>query len=430
MAQQRISFEWLIEESQFDAWRSGVDDTESWSLSLSTAERIWANRIVRSLSLFMIVVCAAAGGALTPAERDRLVAQGGIQFSLDQENRAWRSRDRRLFESLIDPTLNEDWSDEWREYWRAGIDDEPAYNAELIYVRNINGLMQATVVTDQPAYEWWQTNPYRENRFYRRAGQGWLRTVPPSGYWGDRHSLETEHLRFVFYAKDAATVANAADRLEAAYVEMYTLLGLDAPSTETKLTVSVVNHPVGRWAPSPTELEVTSPLLSQIPQGQSDAEYLAYDIMGWFTYRALRDANPGSAGRYLYRWPILIWGLRGWLRDDLLDQSSPWRQEASRVFEDYGQDQLPLRLSNVSELRGDGRPTREQVIMRYIAAESFIRFAVETYGRDQLPELLRGLVRHGTWDELIPSVYGHSPEKFVADWNVHLLEYYGALVEQ
>jgi hypothetical protein len=184
-------------------------------------------------------------------------------------------------------------------------------------------------------------------------------------------------------------------------------------------------RPVGRWAASPDVLEVTSPQLSQIPQGQSDAEYLAYDVMNWFTYRALRDATPGSASRYLYRWPIVVWGLRGWLRDDLLSKPSPWRLEALRVFNDYGQQELPLGLASVSELRGEGRPSREQVIMRYLAAESFIRFVVDTYGRERLPELLGALVRYGSWNDLIPNVYGHSAEKFVADWNVHLMKHYG-----
>ena len=429
MAQQRISFEWIIEEHQHEGWQGGDEAGDAWSFGLSAGERLVVNRLVRALSLFLVIICAAAGAAMTPGERERAVAQNGIQFALNHENRAWRTRDRALFESLFDPTIDDAWHDEWREQWRSGSDGRSEYHAELIYVRAVEeiggGFMLATVVAEQPAFEWWQTSPYRETRFYRREGQNWLRTVPPISYWGERRTFETEHLRFSYYARDTQAVVAAAQELERAYVEMYRLLGLEGPPAEQKLTVAVLPRPVGRWSASPDTLEVTSPQLSQIPQGQSDAEYLAYDVMNWFTYRALRDAAPGSASRYLYRWPILVWGLRGWLRDDLLTQTSPWRIEALRVFNDYGQQELPFGLVNVSELRGEGRPSREQVIMRYLAAESFIRFVVDTYGRERLPDLLAALVRYGSWNDLIPEVYGHSVEKFVADWNVHLMKNYG-----
>ncbi|HXF61728.1 MAG TPA: hypothetical protein VNK95_08925, partial [Caldilineaceae bacterium] len=265
MAQQRIIFEWIIEENQLEGWQSGGEAGDAWSFGLSAGERLVVNRLVRALSLFLVIVCAAAGAALTPAERERVVAQDGIQFALNHENRAWRTRDRALFESLIDPTIDESWHDEWRDYWRSGIDDQPDYHAELIYVRTVEGLdghlMQATVVTEQPAFEWWQTSPYRETRFYRREGQNWLRTVPPISYWGERRTFETEHLRFSYYARDSQAVLAAAEELENAYVGMYRLLGLKGPPRDQKLTVAVLPRPVGRWAASPDVLEVTSPQL-------------------------------------------------------------------------------------------------------------------------------------------------------------------------
>jgi hypothetical protein len=432
MAQQRITFEWILEEEPRDSWKNGEDFPLTSSLALSPGERVVVNRLVRGLSLLLMVVCAAAGTALTPAEQARQQAQTGIDFALHQENLAWRAQDRTLYASLVDPMVGREWREEWQEATRAEDQDSPAYRADLLYVRpadGVDGLMQALVHAELPSVEWWQTNPYRENRFYRQVGQGWVRTLPPAGFWGRFQRYETPHLRFTFYARDAAVVKQAAAQLETAYVEMYTLLGLKPPTGHDKLTVDVVARPVGRWAPSPTELEVVSPLLAAVPVGQSDADYLAYEAMGWFTYRVLREAAPGLAGRYLYRWPIVVWGLRGWMRDDLLPHTSPWQEDAQRIFWEDGQDDLPLRLATISQLQGQGRPSRSEVIVRYMAAESFIRFVVDTYGRERLPELIDGLVRYGSWETMIPALYGHSVEKFVADWNLYVMEHYAPASE-
>jgi hypothetical protein len=204
---------------------------------------------------------------------------------------------------------------------------------------------------------------------------------------------------------------------------MYRTLGLsDAPAD--KQVITVVPHPIGRWSSTVPQLHVTSPLLAQIPMGQSEGEYLAYEIMGWFTYRAIRDAAPNSGVRYLYRWPILVWGLRGWLRDDLIEQPSPWHTEAVSVLHDAAPKFLPISLDDITDLRTNARPTREEVILRYLSAESFMRFIVDSYGRERLPNLLEALVRYSAWNDIIPPVYGHSVEEFEAAWNAHLVKEY------
>ena len=425
MIQQRITFEWVVEENQVSAWQES-EPLASRAFGLARGEQLIANSLLRGLSLLLVALLAAAGAGLTPQERERREAQEGIDFSINLENQAWTMRDRRLYESLIDPNVHEDWVFDWREAWRTGVDEDPPYHAQVIYVQASEGLMQASILTEQPAFEWWQTNPYREERFYRRAGQRWLRTVPPADYWGEPRQLETAHLRFLFYARDAEAVQIAADQLEAAYRDLYQLLGVtNPPANATKLTVAISPQPVDRWAGASDVYELTSPILARIPAGQSDGDYLAYEVMNWFTYRALRDVTPSWSGRYLYRWPILIWGLRGWLRDDLLPNDSPWRMEARQVLAEAAPDYLPLGLTNITELRGDARPSREEVIMRYLAAESLIAYIMETYGQDSLPPLLDAMVKSGDWEEMIPELYGITPQEFVADWNMHLLENYG-----
>jgi hypothetical protein len=324
---------------------------------------------------------------------------------------------------LIDPHLSEDWEDEWRDYWRAGAEVEPEFEATLLYVRETDGFMQATVITEQPAFEWWQTNPYREERFYRRVDRRWLRTVPPAAHWGGVAELHTQHLHFIYYELDAEAVEAAAPKLEQAFIGMYHTLGLFEIPGEKQI-ISVVPHPIGRWASTAPELRVTSPLLAQIPAGQSESDYLAYEIMGWFTYRAIRDAAPNSGVRYLYRWPILVWGLRGWLRDDLISQPSPWHIEAVEVLRGRASTFLPIGLEDITDLRTNVRPTREEVILRYLSAESFMRFVVANYGRERLPDLLMALVRYSAWDDIIPPVFGQSVAEFEAAWYEHIISEY------
>lgn len=423
MTQQRVVFEWVLEENRGDFWRIGESDATANALGLGSAEQRIVNRVLRGLALLMVVITAASGAGMSIGERERREAQKGITFTLSLENEAWERRDRGLYESLLDPYLSDEWTEAWRDYWRAGAEVEPDFKATVLHVRQADDYMQATVITEQPAFEWWQSNPYREERFYRRVDQRWLRTVPPAVYWGESRELHTEHLHFVYYERDAEAVELAAPKLEKAYVGMYRTLGLpDAPAQ--KQVISVAPQPVGRWSSTVPQLQVTSPLLAQIPADQSDADYLAYDIMGWFTYRAIRDAAPNSGVRYLYRWPILVWGLRGWLRDDLLEQSSPWREQAGEVLHDAAPKFLPITLAHITDLRTDTRPTREEVILRYLAAESFMKFIVDRYGREELPDLLVALVRYGSWNDIIPTVYGLSIEEFEAAWNTHLRKEY------
>jgi hypothetical protein len=284
--------------------------------------------------------------------------------------------------------------------------------------------MQTTILVEQPSLPWSETSPYRETRFYRRADQQWLRTMPSAEYWGEPYAIRTAHLRFTYFARDAALVEATADELEQAYIGMYKTLGMEPPSPGEPLTVAVVPEPVGRWSSSIDRLEMTSPVLAQVPEGQSYSDFLAYEVMGWFTYRALRDAAPGTSSRYLYRWPVVVWGLRGWLRDELLTHRSPWRDDLTEVVRARRTEFLPVRLSDISDLRANNDPTREEVILRYVAAESFVRYVAETYGRERLPDLLDGLVKYGRWGEIVPEVFGVSARRLETDWNLFLIEEY------
>ncbi len=422
MAQQRITFEWVLEDNRAELWH-GLGDADH-GLGLGLAESRLARAVARGALLLLAALILTAAAGLSPVERERRIAERGINLTLEVENSAWRLRDYALYARLIDPTLDERWVAEWRDHWRSGADSGAGYTAKLLDVRADAGLMRATIVTEQPSLEWWQTSPYVETRFYRRMDQFWVRTMPPAEYWGEPHVMRTAHLRFTYFDRDAAAVKAVAAELERAYVDMYAALGMDAPAPAEALTIALVPQPVGRWSTSVDRMEVTSPMLTQLPVGQTVGGYLAYEAMGWFTYRALRDAAPGTSSRYLYRWPIVVWGLRGWLRDDLLTERTPWLADVTQVVQAHRDAFLPVRLAHISDLRANIDPTRDEVILRYVVAESFFHFAATKYGRERLPELLNALVRYGKWNEIIPQVYGVSARHFETEWNTFLVEQY------
>lgn len=422
MTHQQITFEWILEERTHDVWGGTDQELGETRLHAVAGEQTITAYLVRFLSLALAALVLAGAAGLTAEERLRREAENGILFAVGLESQAWRTRDWDRYVEQIDPNIDPSWVGEWRNDWRDGAKNAFDYQVDVIDVQHaIDDVMRATVIAQHEFTDWEQTSPYREERFYRQIGQEWVRTMPPRDYWGEPRRLETSHLRFTYYEHDAAVVEEAAAQLDTAYAGMYDVLGIDEPPTE-KLQIFIRPFPSRRWGSMPEGLEVTSPTLEQIPVGQSPADYLAYDVMNWLTYRVLRDATPSTSVRYLYRWPIVVWGLRGWMREELLQPETPWRAEALEVLR--ASDQLPFALRNVVDLRNTERPTREEVIVRYLAAESFVSFVVDTYGEERLPEFMAAIVRYGNWDEIIQRLYGHSTEKFVADWNIYVMEHY------
>lgn len=427
MAQQGITFEWILEETRAEVWHGLTGATGG--RRHAGAEHIVERILLRGVGLLLAALMLAGAAGLSPTELARREAQSGIAFHLNLENQAWELRDYPFMTSLWDDTVSDEWLRRWRDDWRQGAEGNANYHARLVHVQPAgDALFRATVLVEHQALQWSQSSPYQEFRYYRRDGQTWLRTVPPADYWGARSFIETENLRFNFYASDAAMVHAAAPHLEQAYVELYAVLGQAIPAAEGgKVVVNVLPRPAGRWSAGADQLNVASPAVLSVPVGAEEAGVFADDVMSWFTYRALRDATAVSSGRYMNRWPIVIWGLRGWLREDLLPFHDPWRVEAMQVLRES--DRLPFDLASVAQLQGSARPTREEVIMRYLAAESFVAFSMERYGRESLRDLLPAMMHFGNWSRIIREVYGVEEAQFIAEWNEFVLGEYSAAAE-
>jgi hypothetical protein len=288
-------------------------------------------------------------------------------------------------------------------------------------------LMLVKLLVTEPAAEWWRVVPYREMRFYRQTEEGWVRTLPASDYWGEARTLDTPHLRFEFYDRDAAMVVSIANRLELVYMDLYDRFQLSPPATATKLTLAVVTDVVRTGSSYGDRLRFTTPMLTKVPQGLTDGEHLAHQIVSRFTSRVLNQTLTETGRINSYGWQNMFRALRGWVRTELLAQRSPWHLQAERVFSALRQDYARLRLTDINDSYASVLPTREQDMWEYMVAESVVAYAINAYGWERLPAFVQALGEFGYWSVLIPHVFGVSVEDFEDGWNRYLAEHYQPL---
>ncbi|MEX1021257.1 MAG: hypothetical protein WDZ49_16470 [Litorilinea sp.] len=428
MTQQRITFEWRIGEAEYDRWADGHLDPNAGADAglFSTREQRLVNNMLRGLALLTVVVLAATGISLSPRQLEWDRAAAGIQRSLDRENRAWYSLDRDLFLATVDPTIEDHWATEWRRHWRGEPGSRLEYGAELQQIESLgDGFMRVAVTARQPATEWSDVEELHELRFYRETEQGWVRTVPGlyADYWGERRTLQTGNLHFIYFARDADTVRAAAPRVAAAMAEIHRLLDIDPPVGYEEFTVELQPDRMGRWAWDGNHVQITSPTFATVPAGLTPSENLTESLVNRLAYRVFNSAEEPD-GRFLFRWTVMNWGLRRWMITHLLDQPSPWHAQAVEIFRTESAGRFPLSPREISDNEQAGRPSREYVVWRFLAAETLIEYGVQTYGEQTIPALFRGFTHFASWEELTPAVYGVDLATFTAGWNEYLAEHY------
>jgi hypothetical protein len=64
-----------------------------------------------------------------------------------------------------------------------------------------------------------------------------------------------------------------------------------------------------------------------------------------------------------------------------------------------------------------------------VALATFIEYAVATYGRERLPELVAGLGQSDSWETLVPAVFGVSVAQFEEGWQLYLSAHYGVSLD-
>jgi hypothetical protein len=442
MAQRSINFEWSVVEDE-EVWRNLPAVTAptapgyerqggrlSAQLNRSATDH---RQLVRGLWMtLMCAVCllAMTGTTFAPTDQGWEVAQTEVKAVLKLEESAWQANDEDLYNTLLDDQVAGDWRRDWRMAW--GI--EPAERRDLgIAVTRLEpfeDLVRVEMNVNQPYPEWWRLVPYREQRFYRPTETGWVRTLPTAAYWGQLRALETPHLRFEFYERDAGLMIALANRLELVYLQLYRLFGLEPPLNEGKLTLAVLPEPVRTGSSYGGRLRFTSPTLARVPQGLSDADHLAHQIVSRFTSRVLNQVLTESGRTNSYSWQNMFRAVRGWLRTDVLAQRSPWHQQAELVFRRLRQDYPYLHLVDVTDPYRSELPSREQDMWEYMVAESIVSYAVDTYGQEKLTTFVQGLGEYNYWSALLPRTFGVPVAEFEAGWNRYLDQTYAPIDPQ
>ena len=403
-------------------------------------------RIALALVIGFCGLLLAGGMDESPTVRDYQAARSGVFGALAMEAEAWQTDDVERFATLVANRVGSRWMRIWLGQWNTLVEERqdfattlvtvellPDYSATTLSVTNRNPIAMATVRVNRPPVEWWQSSPYLETRFYQQTNKGWLRTLPPTDFWGPRHTMETTHLRFEYHQRDAYSVEPMIDSIESIYVALHELLGIptagDLNGNNAKPILAIKPDRVRIWASFGDQVEITSPVLAQIPEGLSRQDYVALQFINELTYPIIaksrrqynelhRDAGNRSN---LRRWEFVIWGLRGWLSTQLLGYRTPWQHEAEQRFRQQIPERLPLDLTDIAYWRY----SRAHFMWQSVAVESLISYVVDEHGLETLPELVRGFNQFRHWEELVADIYGTSVEEFVNDWNRYIQEKYG-----
>lgn len=460
MISPQIGFKWYVGEASFSQIAGRYD--HAFHLGEQLSQRASDLRLLhaglRVITLASIVLLIQHAHAPSQRERQQAELAQEIYPILTLEAQAWEQADHQLFSTLIDDEIEGDWLDEWDSNW-----DRPA-NGRQPFEPQILSISRLTVPADQqlllvvlldarePA-NWLGVSPLIERRYYRRAEERWLRSVPPTEFWGAPQVYETAHLRFEYMERDATAIEFIADRLEAAYVDAHRLLDAPLPrqkddsgssatnalpvenpatgligtsvtgiSKVDKLTFSIVPRPVSRLPSPGLHQTFTSPTISAIPAQQSHAEYLTHQLAERMSLVVIHRTQIGLLNSYLDRWAPVLQGLQGWVAEKLLNETTVWERQSVDAFLTQNRDIGLLRLGHI----GYYRVNRNHIKWQYMASKTLIEHVEAEYGPDSVARMVRGFHSYRSWNSLLQDVLDVSLEEFEASWNRYLDSHYAS----
>lgn len=415
------------------------------------------------------------------AQAGLAAAQTSLSRTLVLESQADKIGDELLAKALLDLQTDTDWRKRMLSEMartESGSGDE----LELLdfALQGDRAIARVRVTNRETGFT------FRESRFYRETADGWLRSQPEPTLWGDPQELESAYFVFHFHQRDGAAVAEAAPVLDAAYVHMYTVLGLPlpaAPITDSKIQVHVATGG-GRPASDPSaetgqHIWVNSPqwvrLPDQLSEGDALAEVVSFSLRRrlvrkvlwlhgeqfepteefesglrlWLAWEetALLDAYAAELVRWLYSnisdsppclpfiYPEIGALLNAWEVGPLtLPMIFYCTNESLPPFPASGRPPTTLRHLPLTVARGQmeysgGVGLSEQLHSsqtgRSIAIATVLQYAAQTYGSTSVSALVQAAREGGNWHTAIPQIFGISAESFEAGWWAWLAEEYG-----
>lgn len=435
MRRPPVSFEWQMAEDEA-AWEEMALAPELFTEeapSLDNADRRIGLYLLRGAAICLASIVMVAGVGLTPEERDRFHATAGIQAVLAKE--AQEAAQSESEGDAAAPLATDLRTTALALQARALTATLREAGVGLVRVEPLGELTLAEVVLQQPRLGWRQVSPYRETRFYRETATGWRQATPERAFWGPRLYRETAHLRFEYFARDTESVAPLIAEMEALYVVIHTRLGLPLPSTAQKLTIEIIPSRLAGRGIYHDRLQVSSPFMAQVPSEFSATTFLAHQMVSGLLTSAISGSATGRTmgvvgeEPFAFRWRTMRRGLRSWLQTELLGQAWPWDRQAAALFLRTQQEHFPVTLDNITWGTELPLTDEERLMWQNAAAESVIAYVVEVYGRERLPDLLRGFYQYSDWHDLVAGTFGISAAAFEAGWNRYLARQAGLPLE-
>ncbi len=477
MAQaQKVNWQILLDEHEWDS------DEEMNLPDPPMTPESWGIRrggVHGASGLLFCLLGAVVGLRLwLQAQAGLTAVEKGLGHMLVTERRAAVEGDELLAAALLDPEAESDWQVRM-------LKAQQQARKRTVDVK----LVDFNLADDRAMAEVRMTDPasgavYRENRFYRETGQGWLRSQPTAELWGDLRTLESEYFVFTYGRLDGPAVVEAAPLLDRAYAHMHTTLGQVLPVAirpDEKVAVHLVMQEgsYNPWYTRGKPLAVNSPRLILLPEKVSDGQALAE-----FVAVALRRAAVNRAlmpQKRIYRpTPDFLNGLLLWLawEEDLVQ--ADYRREVVLWLYANGPDGPQAALTNYWEFcklfcaweivapvvpitfyratdrvpssfylrpatalrqltMGLDRKLLEYVaspnpvtdgsyasrLARPIAVATLLEYTTHTYGQASVLALLQAAKEGESWRGAVPHLFGVSVADFEAGWWAWLAEEYG-----
>lgn len=429
MLRKSIDFDWQIVDETSWAFDASPEPPNGHQDHFSEAKL--TTLLLRGLVLMVVVLAITGSITRSPEQLAKGRAHEAVAFalakeaSLQQQHIPQAPPDRQRYALLLDQNIPNQWRLAWQKTWETRLEHPETEALRLVDVATADELMIATVVIDNPAPEWGESRLYREKRYYRLHDQNWLRTIPSAQQRGELQITETRHFRLEYYGIDADVAQAVSQQLDSIYAKLYRRLAMPTPTHQGKQTIALVPAIIRNWHSYRDRIEFTSPALAAIPVTQSDEQYVLEIVVNRLTHQAVQEAMARTRTGTEYRWNLMLWGIRSWLLEDLTGEQSPWSAEAATALRATLARNPRVDLTLLNRWYSTDQPSEEEIMARYLLAESMITYAMETYGTDRLPTLLQDFSYYSQWHHLIPQVFDVSMEEFEAGWRAYVRERYG-----
>lgn len=315
-------------------------------------------------------------------------------------------------------------------------------------------------------------------------------TLTVEDRWGPEYRLETHFFIYHFRQHDATAIRAGVSQIDTIHNTLRRNFGLGIlPSTEKLvIDVSMTQPPGGNvlpWQDAPGHFRVPSTAVYTTSLGLTDVQLLVQSItlqqidyllaQASEQYQIKLAWHPILNGLRLWQvWdtdlPLAIWKKEvvQWLYVDLpaIDPEQPlmlpdryselcavhklWMSSPLQLSIPFGctsldqkalffpvwdprnplthLDQLTLLMPFEEYMTGPSSLYSTHRPGQTVALATLIEYAIATYGRERLPQLMVGLSQYETWDTLLPAVFGVSTREFEEGWQIYLETHYGASI--